>query len=110
MADERVEWTDPFFGHTSEVPARLAPRLSEMYEQTTAEGTGRDIYHERMHALLAVAGQDRASEADLGRVLGQAFHEGCSLADVALAAGLPPDEVVEIGKQTIRGQGWRKRL
>lgn len=52
-----------------------------------------------MHALLAVAGiaritnpaafplDDAPSDAEqqFGAVLGQAFHQGCQLADVALA-------------------------
>jgi len=42
------------------------------------------------------------AERGLGRVLGQAFHQGCSIADAALATGLPPDQVVAIGKRTIR--------
>jgi hypothetical protein len=46
------------------------------------------------------------AERDLGRVLGQAFHPGCSIADAALASGLPPDRVVAIGKRTIRGTKW----
>jgi hypothetical protein len=41
---------------------------------------------------------------------GQAFHQGCQLADVALAAGLSNDQVVAIGKRTIRRTGWLKRI
>ncbi len=50
------------------------------------------------------------AERDLGRVLGQAFHQGCALADAALATGLPPDRLVAIGKRTIRGTKWLGRL
>ena len=79
---------------------------------------------ERVHCLILLAGvaprTDRASfrldeppansERDLGRALGQAFHQGCSLADIALATRLPPDRVVAIGKQTIRGTKWLSRI
>ena len=51
-----------------------------------------------------------ADEKDLGTVFGQAFHQGCSLADVAFAADLPADQVVAIGKRTIRRTGWLKRI
>jgi hypothetical protein len=70
------------------------------------------IYYERKHVLLAVAsaaerpksspsqpgGPPTDYEKQLGSVIGQAFHQGCSLADVALAAELPADRVVAIGK------------
>jgi len=77
-----------------------------------------------MNALLAVAGVahdvDPATflldgppsdaERHFGTVVGRAFHEGCSLDDVALAAGLPPDRVLAIGKRTIRRTNWLKHL
>ena len=81
------------------------------------------IYYERMHALLAVASiarrttpigafEDDPTDAEkrLGSVLGQAFHQGCSLADVALAAGLPEEQTVAIGKRTIKRAGWLDHL
>jgi len=82
------------------------------------------IYYERMHALLAVASIARRTaaatvaveddpsdpEKRLGSVLGQAFHQGCSLADVALAAGLPEEQTVAIGKRTIKRAGWIDHL
>jgi hypothetical protein len=80
---------------------------------------GRRIYYERARCLLGlvtVRDIDPAAfrltepptdaERHLGTVLGQAFHQGCSLADVAFATGLPADRVVEIGKRTIRRTGW----
>ena len=81
------------------------------------------IFYERMHALLAVGAVARSarpatfplehppSEAEkrFGSVLGQAFHQGCSLADVALAAALPEERVVAIGKRTIKRSGWLGR-
>jgi hypothetical protein len=51
-----------------------------------------------------------AADSDLGTMLGQAFHEGCSLGDVTLAAKLPPDLVIAIGKRTIRRTKWLRRL
>jgi hypothetical protein len=84
--------------------------------------TGRRIYYERACCLIGLAyvaqRTDPAAfrldeppadaERDFGRVLGQAFHQGCSLTDIALAAGLPPDRVVAIGKRTIQSlREWR---
>lgn len=37
-------------------------------------------------------------------------HQGCSLADIALATRLPPDQVVAIGKRTIRRTKWLSRI
>jgi hypothetical protein len=85
---------------------------------------GRRIYYERAHCLMTLASiarrTDPASfqlsepptdaERHLGLVLGQAFHQGCSLADVALATGLPPDRVIAIGKRTIRRAQWLSRI
>ena len=82
------------------------------------------IYYERVHALLAVAEVARTTnpaafnldeppagtERLFGSTLGQAFHQGCSLADVSFASRLPSERVVAIGKRTIRRTGWLKRL
>ena len=101
MTDMLGRWRDPVFEETHErVPASLAVRLTEMAEETP----GRQIYYERLHVLLALASVARMSdpstflrdeppsdsEKRLGSVIGQAFHQGCNLADVALAAELPP--------------------
>jgi len=60
---------------------------------------------------LRVVGEPPAeAERELGFAFGQAFHKGCSLADVALATGLPPDQVVAIGKRTIRRTEWLNRI
>lgn len=114
-------WRDPVFEEAHQwVPAPLAARLTEMAEETQ----GRHIYYERLQVLLALASVARMTdpstfprdeppsenEKQLGSVIGQAFHQGCNLADVALAAELAPDRVVEIGKRTIRRTGWLKRL
>ena len=72
------------------------------------------VYNERLCSLLAVAALSRTTDlasyeppsdtkAHVGYVLGQAIHQGCTLADIALAAGLPPERVVEIAKRTIPG-------
>jgi hypothetical protein len=121
MSDVLEQWRDPIFNDRHRhVPAALASRLTDMADEPIA----RHIYYERLHALLALASvasytdsaafptDDPPSDAEkqLGAVLGQAFHQGCQLADVALATGLPPERVVEIGKRTIRRTKWLKRL
>jgi hypothetical protein len=121
MAHQLDRWRDPVFDQTFEqVPVALGARLTEMADEIV----GRHIYYERMHTLLALSSVVRRTdpstfqpdepplqnEKELGSVIGQAFHQGCSLADVALAADLPPDRVVEIGKRTIRRTNWLKRL
>jgi hypothetical protein len=78
-------------------------------------------YNERLRALTAVA--TIANTTDLanydptadtkphvGFVLGQAFHQGCPLADVALAAGLPADQLIAIAKRTIPSAPWLDQL
>jgi hypothetical protein len=118
-------WRSPVFREKfCDVPAFLLPRLAEMATEVTTEfpdpQTGPRIYYERVHCLILLAGVARRTdpasfrldepptndERGLGRALGQAFHQGCSLADIALATGLPPDRVVAIGKRTIRGTKW----
>jgi hypothetical protein len=117
-------WRSPVFGQKfSNVPAFLLPRLAEMANEVPGTETGRRIYYERVNCLFALASTAKrtdpasfrldeppaSAERDLGRVLGQAFHQGCSLADAALATGIPPDRVIAIGKRTIRGTGWLSR-
>ena len=125
-APERIKfWRSPVFREKfHNVPAFLLPRLAEMATEVPNTNTGRGIYYERVHCLLTLASiarrTDPASfrldeppanaERDLGRALGQAFHEGCSLADVALATGLPPGQVVATGKRTLRGTKWLSRI
>jgi NAD(P)-dependent dehydrogenase (short-subunit alcohol dehydrogenase family) len=86
--------------------------------------TGLRIYYERVHCLILLPdlarGTDPASfrldepptnaEQGLGRALGQAFQQECSLADIAFATGLPPDLIVAIGKRTIRRTRWLSRI
>ena len=118
-------WRTPVFGEKlSGVPAFLLPRLAEMAAEVPRSDRGRRIYYERIHCLLVLAGIARRTdlaafdlaepptdaERHLGAALGQAFHQGCSLADVAFATGLPPDRVVAIGKRTIRRTGWLSRI
>jgi hypothetical protein len=118
-------WRSPVFGEKfADVPVFLLPRFTEMATELPDTPTGRRIYYERVHCLLALASVARRAnpatvrldappaeaELELGRVLGQAFHQGCSIADAALATGLPPDQVVAIGKRTIRGAKWLNRM
>jgi hypothetical protein len=128
-ADNRAEyipnWRLPIFGDKiGRVPAFLVPKLTALAKELPGTGVDHRIYYERVHALLAVAGSARsanpadfnldeppsAAEQEFGSVLGQAFHQGCSLADVSFAAGLPSECVVAIGKRTIRRTGWLERL
>ena len=122
-------WRSPVYrGKFYNVPSFLLPRLAEMATEMAAEfpdpHAGHRVYYERVHCLILLAGVARRtdpasfrldeppanSERDLGRTLGQAFHQGCSLADTALATRLPPDRVVAIGKRTIRGTKWLSRI
>jgi len=118
-------WRSPVFRlKFYNVPTFLLPRLSEMAEEHPTTDFGRTAYYERVHCLLVLAsiskGTDPASfslkepptdaERELGLALGQAFHKGCKLADVALVTRLPPDQVVAIGKRTIRRTEWLKRI
>ena len=121
MTDMLNRWRDPVFDQTfQQVPVALAARLTEMADEIT----GRHIYYEQMHVLLAIASVARRlnpptlqpdeppsdNEKELGSVIGQALRQGCGLGDVALAAELPPERIVEIGKRTIRRTNWLKRL
>ena len=118
-------WRAPVFREKFyNIPVFLLPRLSQLATEVPSTDLGRRIYYERAHALLAVADVARstkpaafdldeppsATEREFGFVLGQAFHEGCSLADVSFAARLPSELVVTIGKRTIRRTEWLKRL
>ena len=79
------------------------------------------VYNERLRALAAVATiadtTDLANydppadtKSHVGFVLGQAFGQGCSLGDIALAAGLPAEQVIAIAKRTIPGAPWLDEL
>lgn len=118
-------WRSPVFREKfSNVPVFLLPRFTEMAAEVPNTPTGRRIYYERVHCLLGLASVARRTnlasvrldeppaepERYLGRFLGQAFHQGCSIADVALATGLPPDQVVAIGKRTIRRTKWLNQI
>jgi hypothetical protein len=118
-------WRLPVFGHKlRNMPAFLVPTLSNMATQVPDTRLGYRISYERAHALLVLASVARttdpaalvfdepasAAERELGFVIGQAFHQGWPLADVAFAAGIPADQVVAIGQRTIRRKGWLKRL
>jgi hypothetical protein len=118
-------WRTPVFKiKLYRVPAFLLPRLAEMAQEVPATDLGKRIYHERINCLLALAsaardtdpagfsitGPPTDAERRLGAVLGQAFHQGCSLADIAFATRLPSDRVLAIGKRTIVGGEWLSRI
>ena len=118
-------WRLPIFGDKiHRTPAFLVPRLTEMANELPGTDLDRRIYYERVYALLAIAsttrGKNRAgfnldeppsdAERRFGAVLGQAFHQGCSLDDVAFAAGLSPEHIIAVGKRAIRGTSWLKRI
>jgi len=84
-------WREPVFNlKLRQVPAFLLPRLTEMAAEVTDARLARHIYYERIHCLLAVAGQasrpdpttfrlaEPPSDAErrLGAVIGQAFIRG----------------------------------
>jgi hypothetical protein len=125
VTDVLKQWRDPVWNKRyQQIPVRLVPRLTEMATEVAHTDLGHRIYYERVHALLVVAsvasrtdpaalqldGSPSDAEKHLGSVFGQAFHQGLSLADLALAAQLPADQIVAIGKRTIRRTNWLKRL
>ncbi len=79
------------------------------------------VYNERLRALVAVAAIAESTDlanydppadtkSHVGFVLGQAFHQSCSLADVAIAAQLPAEHLIAIAKRTIPGTSWLEPL
>lgn len=124
-ADVVPLWELPRFGDKiARVPVFLVARLTEMAGELPGTHLDHRIYYERVHALLVIASTARQTnpaafdlgepptggERDFGFTLGQAFHQGISLADVCFAAKLPAERVVAIGKRTIRRKEWLKRL
>jgi hypothetical protein len=118
-------WRSPVFREEfHNVPAFMLPRLAKMATEVPNTHLGLRIYYELVHCLMVLAHIARRvdpasfrltepptnAEQDLGLALGQAFHQGCSLADIALATGLPADRVVAIGKRTIRRTKWLSRI
>jgi hypothetical protein len=65
------------------------------------------IYRNRDRADGIAARASSFEDRDALRLPGR--HEGCSVADVAPAAGLPEELTVTIGKRTIKRTGWLKR-
>jgi hypothetical protein len=118
-------WRSPVFNQKfQQVPVFLLPRLAEMATEVPDSDLGFRIYYERAHCLLSLAfiawragpatfeltEPPTPGERLLGSCIGQAFHQGCSLADVALATGLPAGQVIAIGKRTIRRTKWLSKL
>lgn len=100
-AEDIPKWRLPIFGYKiGRVPAFLVPRLTEMAKDLPGTDLDHRIYYERVNALLVVAASAREwnpaafnldeppsdTERRFGSTLGQAFHQGCSLADVSFAA------------------------
>jgi hypothetical protein len=106
------------------VPAFLLPRLSELATEVSGADGGRGIYYARVQCLMKLASianeTDPASfqaaepptnaERDLGHAIGDAFYHGCSLQDIVLATGLPADQVVAVGKRTLRRTRWLSQI
>jgi hypothetical protein len=71
-----------------------------------------DSHTDRSRSPIGVSACEAPADAEreFERVLGQAFHQGCSITDGALATGLPPDRVVAVGRRTIRGTKWLRRI
>lgn len=118
-------WRSPVFAEKFyNVPAFLLPRLSELATEVSSAGGGRGTYYARVHCLMKLAsiakeadpasfpptGPPTHAERDLGHAIGEAFYHGCSVQDVALAIGLPADQIVAVGKRTIRRTGWLSRI
>jgi hypothetical protein len=126
MGVEAVLQPEQHLGRLAALPApNDVPEIVESLDTRSSDNQRLTrIYYERVHCLLALASWARRAdpasfrldepptnaEHDLGRILGQAFHQGCSLADTALATGLPPDRVIAIGKRTIRRAKWLSRI
>jgi hypothetical protein len=72
---------------TWRVPVFLLPRLAEMAAESPSP-----------------------AEQSLGQALSYAFYKECSLADIVLASGLSVEQVVAIGKRTIRRRKWLRKL
>jgi hypothetical protein len=79
------------------------------------------VYNERVGALARIASAAKTTDlanynpptdakSHVGFVLGHAFHQGCSLEDVAIAAQVPAEQVIAIAQRTIPGTSWLERL
>lgn len=117
-------WREPVFGQeVGAVPAALRARLTNLASDIGTD-LSRGVYYERMSVLVALAhlarredpksfdlqGPPTEEERQLGQLLGQAWHEGCSLEDTVAAANAPSEVLVAIGRRTIRRTGWLRRL
>jgi hypothetical protein len=118
---ERIPfWRSPVFRiKLQRVPAFLVPRLAELETEVPSSSEGKALYYGRVSCLLTLAVTPRPSstaeppteaERELGHAIGSAFYHGCSLADIAFATGLPPEQVVAIGRRTLRRTKWLSHI
>ena len=118
-------WRSPVFREKFyNVPAFLVPCLSELASEVSSAGGSRGTYYARVHCLMKLASSIKetdpasfqptepptAAERDLGHAIGDALYHGCSLDDIALATGLSADQVVAVGKRTLRRTNWLSRI
>lgn len=118
-------WRTPVFKtDLRQVPACSLPPTGDDCRRDPGHRSGPPHLLRAGHCLLVLAHVARESspgafqftepptdaERHLGAVLGQAFHQGCSLTGIALATGIPADRVVAIGKRTIRRSKWLSRI
>lgn len=79
------------------------------------------VYNERLRPLVRVAALTNAADlasceppsdtkSPVGHVLEQAFREECTLADIAIAASTPPEQLIKSLKRTIPGTSRLERL
>jgi hypothetical protein len=106
------------------VPVFLLPRLAEMAAEVPDTSLGRKIYCHRAQCLAVLARVAQRADAAafraaeppspaeqrVGSALSNAFYQECSLADIMLASGLSAEQVVAIGKRTIRRRKWLRKL
>jgi hypothetical protein len=117
-------WRDPICGQRLRVSEPLRDRLLEMADDVEHGRLRKKIYYERLSVLAALFAVARSrppasfdlgslptvDELRLGSLLGQTFHQGCSLRDVEIATQAPRDLIVAIGKRTIKRTKWLERL
>ena len=118
-------WQAPVSGvEIRYVPVFLLPRLAEMAAEVPDTSLGRKIYRHQAHCLAGVAYAAQhadvtafglaeplsPAEQHLGFALRTAFYQECSLADIMLASGLSAEQVIAIGKRTIRRRKWLRKL
>ena len=106
------------------VPVFLLPRLAEMATEVPGTSLGRKIYSRRAQCLAVLARSAQRTdlaafrlaeppspaERHLGVALSHALNQECPLAHIMLASRLSAEQVVAIGKRTIRRRKWLRKL